>query len=518
MAHQVTMDAMIKREDFAREVSGQAPPEIIRELNVSLLLPNAFVRRLLRKPEFQRETNYWTPEQIAHFIKSFADGAVIPSIILWRSTNFIFVIDGAHRLSALCAWISNDYGDREISSSFYKGEISIEQRKIAQRTRTLIDKTVGNFETLSSLVGTASQGAAGERATAVASRPMFVQQVVGTPKTAEDSFFAINTQGTPLDDTEKYLIRNRDTPVAIGARAIVRSGSGHSYWSTFSQENQREIIALSGDLFRILFQPEATNPLRSIDLPLGGSASPVDALALLIDFLTVVNSPDINKLREPKDFGSDADGQKTISVLREGIKVARRITGNSGESLGLHPAVYFTNDKGKHSRFLFLGMSAVISEKLKNNNSEWFSKFTHCRKSIETFMIEHKSLIGIILQNLPKNQRVPKMRELFNYLTRSFSVEDTIAPEMVTEHLGLKAKVYDITANKTSSKFTDETKSQIFYTNAIRHAQTCPICRGLLDVSKSVSFDHIQRKREGGLGTAENGQMVHPFCNTAVKG
>ena len=58
MPQRVTMDPMIRREDFAREVSGQSPPDIIRELNVSLLLPTAFVRRLLRKPEFQRETNY----------------------------------------------------------------------------------------------------------------------------------------------------------------------------------------------------------------------------------------------------------------------------------------------------------------------------------------------------------------------------------------------------------------------------------------------------------------------------
>jgi hypothetical protein len=27
----------------------------------------------------------------------------------------------------------------------------------------------------------------------------------------------------------------------------------------------------------------------------------------------------------------------------------------------LHPAVYFTNDKGKHNRFLFLGIVALIT-------------------------------------------------------------------------------------------------------------------------------------------------------------
>jgi hypothetical protein len=45
----------------------------------------------------------------------------------------------------------------------------------------------------------------------------------------------------------------------------------------------------------------------------------------------------------------------------------------------------------------------------------------------------------------------------------------------------------------------------------------CPICGGLLDVEKSVSYDHIRPIREGGLGVAENGQMVHPYCNS-IKG
>src|SRR5215470_17056962 len=104
MAQRVNMDAMIRREDFAREIKGEPAPETIRELNLSNFLPGAAIRRQLRKPDFQRETNHWTPYQVVRFLTSFVDGAVIPGIILWRSTNFIFVIDGSHRLSALCAW------------------------------------------------------------------------------------------------------------------------------------------------------------------------------------------------------------------------------------------------------------------------------------------------------------------------------------------------------------------------------------------------------------------------------
>src|SRR5712664_3203120 len=133
MAQRVNLDAMIQREDFAREIKDAPAPETIREMNLSQLLPGSAIRRQLRKPEFQRETNHWTPDQVVKFMTSFIDGDVIPSIILWRSTNFIFVIDGAHRLSALCSWISDDYGDRTISKSFYSDEISSEQKRIAER-------------------------------------------------------------------------------------------------------------------------------------------------------------------------------------------------------------------------------------------------------------------------------------------------------------------------------------------------------------------------------------------------
>jgi hypothetical protein len=174
-------------------------------------------------------TNHWSPDQVVKLLKSFADGNVIPSIILWRSTNFIFVIDGAHRLSALCAWISDDYGQGTVSRGFYNDEITDEQRRIADRTRAMVNNEIGSFTSLTQLVGTASSGLAGQRAGSMFTRPIYLQTVVGTAKTAEDSFFAINTQGTELDDIEQLLIKNRRKPVAIGARAVVRSGTGHPY-------------------------------------------------------------------------------------------------------------------------------------------------------------------------------------------------------------------------------------------------------------------------------------------------
>lgn len=196
VAQKVNLDAMIKREDFAREIKGTTAQRIITELKLSDLLPTAAIRRQLRKPEFQRETNHWTPGQVVKLVTSFLDEDVIPSIILWRSDNFIFVIDGAHRLSALCAWIQNDYGDGAESKTFYSDEISQEQKRVAARVRKALDTTIGPYASLDRLVGQAAPGKAGARAGSMNTQPIVVQTVKGTSKAAEDSFFAINKQGT----------------------------------------------------------------------------------------------------------------------------------------------------------------------------------------------------------------------------------------------------------------------------------------------------------------------------------
>lgn len=516
-ARRVNLDAMIRREDFAREIQGEAQPDSIRELQLSQLLPSSPIRRLLRKPDFQRETNHWSPDQVTKFIKSFLDGDVIPSIILWPSANFIFVIDGAHRLSALCAWLSDDYGDGTDSKDFYSGEISKEQVAVAKRTRALIKTKADPFQALEQLIGKPSDSTAGRRAGRMFTRPIQLQAVVGTAQTAEDSFFAINQQGTPLDETEEMLIRNRRTPLAIGARSIVRAGLGHNYASSFNDQNQQATKKLAAQLHKLLFEPQPDTPLKTLDLPLGGSASPVDALSVLIDFLAVVNSKSKDKIDPPSSYADDETGDETIKVIKEAIKITKRMTSNESESLGLHPAVYFTNDRGKHSRFLFLGMVATVTEKIRNNDGGWFKKFTKARKAIERFLIDNKSLIGIVLQNLGKQQRIPRMRDMFDFMVVEANAGREFSPTTIIQHLGMKGKIYDVIGQPQGQSFSDDTKSQIVYRTQIEKAPVCPICGGLLDITKSVSFDHIQRVQDGGLGHAENGQLVHPYCNSAMK-
>lgn len=68
----------------------------------------------------------------------------------------------------------------------------------------------------------------------------------------------------------------------------------------------------------------------------------------------------------------------------------------------------------------------------------------------------------------------------------------------------------------TTGAFNSGNKSEVYIQEAYKKAPRCAICGGLLH-THSISIDHIQRKRDGGLGCVENGQLTHPYCNTGVK-
>ena len=130
LANVVNLDALIKREDFATiNDSKDSSTENIDKISLRDLTDGGLIGPNLRKPDFQRETNHWKPEQVCSLIDCFVKGDLIPSVILWKSPTCLFVIDGGHRLSALRAWIEDDYGDGPISLDFFGHQIPKEQKK-----------------------------------------------------------------------------------------------------------------------------------------------------------------------------------------------------------------------------------------------------------------------------------------------------------------------------------------------------------------------------------------------------
>ena len=144
MAINVNLDALIRRADFdiGESTSQSAPPQTMQ---IRDLEGDSFFYSGLRKPDFQRETASWSPRKIMNFVKTFVEGDLIPAIILWRSQGNTFVIDVAHRLSALIAWVNDDYGDGKISRLFFTHIIAPAQIQVAERTRKMINKELGSY-------------------------------------------------------------------------------------------------------------------------------------------------------------------------------------------------------------------------------------------------------------------------------------------------------------------------------------------------------------------------------------
>jgi len=203
----------------------------ILTIGIRDLEQSSFFYPFLRKPDFQRETNEWDAEKICEFIESFLDGDLIPAVILWRSSSsYFFVVDGSHRLSSLLAWINDDYGDGKISKQFYDGNISDEQKEAAKETRKLIKDQIGAYKDYQSLTSQSDRinSKMLERARNLGASAISLQWVEGDASKAEDSFFKINQKAAPISETEMRLLQARKTPNGVAARAIVRSGNGHT--------------------------------------------------------------------------------------------------------------------------------------------------------------------------------------------------------------------------------------------------------------------------------------------------
>lgn len=522
MARTVNLDAMIPRADFCESDIEASTAEKIQSLGLSQIAPESFLVPSLRKPDFQRETNQWTISQVVTFLKSYLDNELVPSVILWKSPSRIFVIDGAHRLSALMAWIRDDYGDGPISSRFYDGSISEEQRATAKSLRRKIESEIGSYTTfrnaMMDLGSVKSDQVLAARASNATTRTLSLQWVEGDAQKAETSFFKINKQGTPLNKVEERLLKERRKPIAIASRSVVRAGSGHKYWSSFDGVQQDKIELESKELHTLLFSPELQFPIKSLNLPHGGKSSPIEAYNILMDLFSysLLGSEKVD--RKIFLYTDDQDGQGTIKALKGLKRVMGRITGNGSPSLGLHPAVYFYSQTGRHWDMIFVSIVNVFAKAIRNNDDEFFKKFTLNREAIEDLFLRNKALIGQANIAIRSGSRVAKWSQLIEDAARGKIFSNGVSQDEILDELDLEGKVIASEISEVGQNFSDTTKSAVFLRESIAAAHKCPICSGLVLAEKSVSYDHIVGKAKGGVGGIDNVQMTHPYCNSIKEG
>ncbi len=513
----VSLDALIPREDFEVE-ENSSPGKKKETISIEDIKVDSFFFLNVRKPDFQRETNEWDGKKICELIKSFIEGDLIPAIILWRSTSgYLFVIDGSHRLSSLSAWVNDDYGDGNISKGFYDGMIPDEQRAIADKTRRLVNKTVGSYSDFK-LALTHPDKVKPEifkYAKNLAALAIQLQWVEGDSSKAESSYFKINQQHAPIDPTELKLLESRRKPNSIAARAIIRKGRGHKYWSSFSDEIQIQIQKIAEDINRILFEPKLQTPIKTLDVPLAGKIYSNQTLSLVFDFVNIVNNIDFNN----KELEDDITGETTKDFLYKTRNVAYLINSNDPSSLGLHPIVYFYSKNGRYRTVSFLAIVDFIVE-LKHKRK--LNDFIEVREKFETIIFDCDDWIRKIYEKYRSNQKSYKkisklFWEIINNLKTGKTIDETIQAIISADSFNyLTISKINQNINPSKKDFKTNNKSEIYIKDTLPNAPRCKICNGFIH-KNSISIDHKQRRQDGGLANLDNGQLTHPYCNTGYK-
>lgn len=387
MAKKINLDALIPREDFEVRDSEASPTNKSQLLKVTDLEEDSFFFGSIRKPDFQRETNEWDQERVISLIQSFLDTDLIPAVILWKNeAGYTFVIDGAHRLSALAAWVNNDYGDGGITKSFYDSIIPEEQIDTANKLREKINKIIGPYSDYKLAIKNPEKVKPEivGKARLLGSLAIQIQWVDGDAKKAEASFFKINQKAAPIDKTELILLETRNKANGIATRAILRSGKGHKYWSSFSERGQQEVQNLAEQINDILFKPSLKTPLKTLDIPVAGKSFSSQSQMLILEFVNTVN-----EITNNSELADDNDGDETIKFLKNCLKIAQLINSNHPSSLGLHPAVYFYARNGRYKPASF---NVFLQFVIKLHKTKKLNDFIKARENFEEIVLNFEDL------------------------------------------------------------------------------------------------------------------------------
>ncbi len=528
-ANKVNLDALIERMDFDPGVSTPQPGQYDKIFAQDLLYGRPLYS-MLRKPDFQRATYVWDPQKVRDLVLAFTEEELIPALILWRSeSNHVFVIDGAHRLSSVIAWVNNDYGLGNISHGRFGGDVE-EHKKAAEAARKLVDDAVGPYKDIETSFNTPG---APERYKKIAGGLMQfnlkVQWMTGKGEKAERSFFQINRQGVPLTPTELTLIHSRRCPNSLAARAINMKAAGHPHWHHFKPEQSKQTEELAVELHDIFFKPSVLqNTLKSPDLPIAGKSNSPNAISMLLDTVNIANNLATgvelkSKAEAEKIVPIDGDGLATVSFLQKTrrlmYRICNRTTGDDSSSLNLHPLVYFYSDNGKHLPTSFMAVVELMHQFEKNNS---FVAFTLVRSRFEDFLINQRELLNqISRENRGQTKAVHAIKNflalVFTTLKSGVGLESDAellqALIKVFSYLKPLATVQDLVPS-SGKKFTPAVKNRVFISHKLNEATRCWICKARIP-DYGFSYDHKQDLKHDGSSTAENAGPSHHFCNSA---
>lgn len=507
----------------------------------------------LVKPDFQRATCAWSPEGCVNFLSSVIRRRIIPSIILWRNdeTGLVYVLDGAHRLSALRAWMLDDWGDK--ADGFYeKNENLDEIIASAATTRQLVKDQIGNFVEFAeaekewrkiSFDGEAPKKIMSAKRFEMArfysditssTRTLHAQWEGGDYEAAEESFLAINRQGAPLDDLESTLIEFRKGSFARVIMSIANNGASGHYWPTpnTSDSISAELIEKTAsfssrcrELHNIFFIPPFDSKILDINVPFMVAPGHfrkhqhlIELLPLLVEG-TAISKENINDLLRKDHLSAPStiiiNSDLIISTLEE--KAAHLGNRNhSSHSLSLVPLIYWYNKQGSYVRALFYGLCQWLfsgsAEELKTRKIALSS----VRGELESTLINYKNEFAEIQHRggagLKSTARIADtIQNLVSILILHRKTDKETLDANIKELLGSKSKPN--TKTKVGRAFTTKSKAEINIREMLLSSVKCQICDGVVDLKQGVQYDHINHWSTNKNSSPDNGRPTHPFCN-----
>jgi hypothetical protein len=563
----VYLDHHIKRDSLFYKrptTAGSEMPTPRGFLNIKQLYGDDSEDYLLKKPDFQRATWSWTPEDCVELLEAVLNEQVVPSVIMWLGADGTkFVLDGGHRISVLLAWIKDDWGDRLPANHFKDDSLELASKTAAQKVRELlIQRDIGSLQEYlqaerryrqlieqdqapaTAMDSTSFEYAKKARRWASVEAGFPVLWVKGDYKTAEQSFLKINKTGRQLSKWETKLVENRTSSLARAVMSIAEVQQASRFWPLEDKEIEESkelsekavsVIEIVKDLHKLLFLPVYETPIKQPNQPLLATpfTRPEAKPAYVAEILTITEGLK-GQVAETERLIQRDRGATPAVLITNGLTLLNHakddlssVYGNSPRSLMLMPLVYFYSDQGRYVRSLLYGMLYWMN--FGSPMSEVFNRkllFSVHRRAFEQTIIEYKEeIIRRITRRIGSGSEVtyPTAKYFHGLLKLLIKHADQIeSDEFKSDHKELietlgkpNAKVSVLKHESPSRTFTSTQKTTVNVRDYLAMFRECEICGGRYYPGLFTQADHIEPHGKGGKTALRNARNTHPFCNNS---
>ena len=569
--HHIRRDNLLYKQSLREVDTTEETIERSRHLTVRDLYGEKSKARLLRKPDFQRATWAWTPNDCADLLDSVLQEQVVPSVIMWLSPDSDwYVLDGGHRISVLLAWIKDDWGDRVSSAEYNDPTLERNSKEAAQHVREMLaERKIGSFEEYviagqrytqlreqqrnpeSELDSTSLEYAKLTRRWDSVNIGFPILWVKGGYDKAEESFLKINKSGRQLSPWETKLVESRSSSFARTVMSIAQVRNAEHCWPTRDSEVENDeilkqrvalILKKANEIHNLLFIPAYKLPIDDPRQPLmvTPNTRPEMKPAYLAELLTITEGKKGQKAETEALIKRDMS-DRVSHIVTNGLRLAddamdvlSNIYGPSPRSISLMPLVYFYNKQGTHVRSLLYGMIYWLNHGTENrdilNRKLLFSAH---RGAFEEILLKNKDIIiKRIARKIGSGPEVTLQTARYFHGLLELLIEHNDDIESVNFKEGHKHLVATLGKGKSapaadeqeialdeperespSPTFRGTQRIEIQVQNFVEKFNICEICNGRYYPGLFTQVDHKHPRAKGGKTVVSNARETHPFCN-----